>query len=405
MRYRTYAAAGLLTAIAACSASGAVDDPKPDAGGPQGDASAPELDGGAPVDATPDLDPDAERPLACGDAGFCETRLPRSELGLPLSLRSVWAVGSNDVWTVTIEGLVLHYDGTSWTTAYRANHELYAVWATPTSVWVGGEAGLLLHRNAAGQWSHTEPGHVAPIRAIYGTSDADVWLARDGASVDHFDGTTLTNYPIDIPGLRVTTIFGRPGAGTYAAGHVKGTIPGDMVQWQPYVIPDQPYVFDLSMGRISVFSASLAEKRAFVPLSGVVTGSLDDGRRIFMAGYEHSMIQAGDQTVNHSTMKYCTVGAEAPSDIKGFDVYLEYGREVDVQEFTVRAPPMLTSTAEDVWILWRMGQTLRWDGTQFNVGSLAMGYDHVPKYIFGAHRNEADVWIVGDGFALKGATP
>ena len=85
MRCVKYAVAGLLSAIAACSASGAaVDDSKT---GPEPDEK--ERDGGAPpiVDAGADrdassIDLDAERPLTCGDAGFCETKLPKSELAL-----------------------------------------------------------------------------------------------------------------------------------------------------------------------------------------------------------------------------------------------------------------------------------------------------------------------------------
>ncbi len=402
MRYRTYAAAGLLMAIAACSASGAVDEPKPEAGGPNGDAGAPSLDGG-PDDATAHLDPDAELPLVCGDAGFCETRLPKSELGLPLSVRSVWVAGSNDVWAVTREGFVLHYDGTRWNTEYKGPHELYAVWATPTSVWAGGEAGLLLHRDAGGQWSRIEPGHVAPIHAIYGTSDTDVWFTREGASVDHFDGTSLTNHSIDVPGLKVTTLFGRIGVGTYAAGYVKGTI-GDMVPNVMYVRPDQPYVFELSATSISVFNTSLTEERGFVPTRGVVTDSPDDGRRIFVMGYEHSL-QWGvsDQIYHYPSARYLVFGSESPVRIaQGGGLRLV--PEKDGQDVVVPMPPMLPAKGDDVWVFGAMGTIYRWDGSRFNVGSLAMG-DRVPKPIFGAHQNAADLWIVGDGFALKGATP
>ncbi|RYG15282.1 hypothetical protein EON82_26390, partial [bacterium] len=278
MKHRTYFAVGLLLALAACSASGSIDEPKGDAGGPA--ENVVPADAGPIDDGGPTFDFDAERPLVCGDAGFCETKLPKSDLGLPLSLRSVFAVGSNDVWSVSAEGFVLHYDGASWTVEYRANHELYAIWATATSVWAGGEKGLLFHRNAAGEWSRVESGHVAPIRAIYGSTDSDVWFTRNDSALDYFDGATLTKRAVDVPGLRITTVFGRVGVGIYALGHVGGDL-GDGGK-----ILEEPHAFELSAGNVTTFNPSLPSRLGFVPVSGFVTTSVNPDRRIFMVGYE-----------------------------------------------------------------------------------------------------------------------
>ncbi len=406
MMYRAYAAFGLLVVIAACSASGAVEEPKPNPDdNSRIDAAASESDAGAPDDASATIDLDAERPLVCGDAGFCETRLPRSDLGLPLSLRSVWVVGAKDVWSVTLEGFVLHYDGTSWTTAYKANHELYAVWATPSSVWVGGEAGLLFHRSAAGEWSRVEVGHSAPIRSIYGTGESDVWFTSHGGSVDHFDGTALTHHSLDIPGLQITTIFGRTGYGTYAAGHVKTNLPNDdqMVDFTLYHLPDQPFIFELSTAKMSTFSTALTDKRGFVPVSAVVTDSPNEDQRIFMVGYEHSKLLGNGSIVNHYTnMKYCSFGAESPVSFS--DLYVELRVSVE-PEAVARGFPILAYAWNDIRTMSLPGALFRWNGATVTTESLAMGYDFVPGAIFGAHSHGGDAWIVGDGFAVKGATP
>jgi hypothetical protein len=399
MRHRTYAAIALLIAVAACSASGAAVEPKPDPGAPDGDAAAPIDDTGPLGDASPDVDLDAERPLICGDAGFCETKLPRSDLGVPLSLRSVWMAGSKDVWSVTLEGIVLHHDGTRWSIAYRANHELYAVWATPTSVWVGGEAGLLLHRSAAGEWSRVETGHMAPIRAIYGTNDNDVWFTRQDSSVDHFDGTTLKNHATGISGLEITTVFGRPGFGTYAAGRVNGDLPGSGI------LPDQPYVLALSTANIAVFNTSLTEKRSFVPLSGFVTDSPNDDQRILLAGPSRfRLVRSG--VVSHSyTMKYCVIGSNNSAEIESLTNISSADLDPVMRQDPAWAIPALVRQWDDIRLVAHTSNLIRWDGSAFKTVSLGMGYDHPTTVVFGAHNDSTDAWMVGDGFALKGAMP
>lgn len=402
MKRRTYFAVGLLLAIAACSASGSIEQPKGDAGGPTENVvsseAGPSDDGGSTVDL------DAERPLVCGDAGFCETKLPKSDLGLPLSLRSIFAVGANDVWSVSAEGFVLHYDGASWTVEYRANHELYAVWATPTGVWAGGERGLLFHRNAAGEWSHVDSGHTAPIRAIYGSSDSDVWFTRNDGALDHFDGTTVTKHPVDIPGLRITSVFGRPGIGMYALGHVGGEL-GDGGK-----MLEEPHAFELAAGNVTPFNPSLPNRRGFVPVSGFVTTSVNPDRRIYMVGYERSYeVQPVTGLVEHFDFAHCVFGQASAIDVVKPDMpglFPFANQRQDISRHVLEMNfPGLNYKATDIRLPLYMWQVLRWNGLELTSFSLAMGRDFPPTHIFAAHAGDTESWMVGDGFALKGANP
>lgn len=389
MRQWTYAVGATLMALAACSME--ENDPGGSEPVTPEDGTAPLLD--ASIDTPDTIDANEERPLVCGDAGFCETRLPKSDTGLPLPLRAVWAASGNDVWTVSADGAVLHYDGTSWTTDYRAHHELYAVWATSTSVWVGGEGGLLLHRTAGGDWLRFEAGHVRPIRSIYGTSDDDVWFTRGDGSIDHFDGTSLTSRSIDIPGLEVTTVFGRPGFGAYATGFVAGEPAPDP---GPQSFPDQPYVFELSLAQISIFSTAFAETRGFMPIAGVVTDSPDPSKRVFVAGYERAHFVADKEYFQYYT-KYAFVGSTtivAPEP-------LTFGNPRLIPDWGIAA---LAPRWDDIRLVTDWGSVARWNGESFSRESLAMGYDVPRTTVFGAHGNVGYAWVVGDGFALKGAT-
>jgi hypothetical protein len=388
MKYRTLACAGLV-ALVACATDGTGEDPVPpthtktDQGD---DAGAPIADAG-----TGDADaPDAERPLVCSDTSVCETRIPTSDLGEPLSLRGVWVVSSNDVWTVSAQGLILHYDGTSWTTSHRANHALYSVWATASDVWAGGEQGLLLHRSADGAWKRVEASHVQPIRAIYGTSPSDVWFTGRTGAVDHFDGLKLTTFSTDVPGLRMTTIFGCPGFGTYAAGYVERPLNPNTG-----MVDHEPYIFELASTKISTFNASLTSQLGFVPVSGVTTDAPDDDHRVFLFGYQ--------DWYSTLTSSYSAFGKDTP-------VVVARTGEPSTSDPKGKPPPPPTfpvwaNAWNDIRLINGVGRVVRWNGTDFTRQEFDMGYSFVPRTVFGAHGNTVDMWIVGDGFALKGATP
>ena len=412
MKHMRYAAAALLAAMAACTATGSEDPPSAtpadDDGGPSvGDAAVAPDEDARGIDAAPDAgEPDADRPLICGDAGFCETKLPTSETGLPLSLRGVWSVAENDVWSVTDEGLVLHYDGSSWKTEYHANRPLSVVWATPTTVWVGGELGLLLNRNATGQWSQVETWHTSNIRTIAGSSDVDVWFSRADGLVDHYDGTALKSHPIDIPDLRVMSVFTGPSA-TYATGYVAGP-PATLPSGRP---PNRyPYVLELTEDGATVFNAALpttASVKGFVPVSAQVTDAPDDNQRIFLFGYFYTW---NDYYKRYDLEgRYMLLGPSSP--IKLTTVNVPNGR-TRWAATEAEPPPRQPLWAKDwsnvllpfsepyVYI-----QILRWNGSAMTPGSLAMGRDFVPRAVLGIHGHGAESWIVGDGFALKGPTP
>ena len=154
MKYIAIASASLM-ALGACATASDTDDALS-----PGVEQTRDEDGGAPVEepaaeagaadaGQADGDSGPERALACGDAGFCETRLPASQLGAPPSLRAVWSAGPNDVWSVSADGAVLHYDGTRWSRMKigglgSRRPDLTTVWtAGPGHVWVGGDGVLL----------------------------------------------------------------------------------------------------------------------------------------------------------------------------------------------------------------------------------------------------------------------
>jgi hypothetical protein len=313
-------------------------------------------------------------------------------LGEPLSLRSVWLVSSADVWSVSAEGFILHWDGATWTTMFRARHALSSVWASSTEVWAAGERGLVLHWTTGGEWTRIEPGHVEDIAGIYVSSANDVWFGHD-SGLDHFDGTTLTTYPVPIPkrwdgqpvssGLGFGALFGRPGFETYAAYATCPTCTGG-------------YVFELQPGAITEITSS-ALNIPFAPRSGVVTDAPDDDHRIFVFGY----YRAFDSSPWKREYRY--FGKTSTRVWWG-----DLGDTGLMDQTPPRRPiPSWPKEGGDVRVQTSIGVSYRWDSTDGGfvlMPSIDMGHDFVPRTVFAVHGNETETWLVGDGFALKGPT-
>jgi hypothetical protein len=67
------------------------------------------------------------------------------------SLNDVWGRSSRDVWAVGSGGTILHYDGTAWQAQFSGTSQaLHGVWGTNEHVWVVGERGVILLKDAPG---------------------------------------------------------------------------------------------------------------------------------------------------------------------------------------------------------------------------------------------------------------
>lgn len=80
-------------------------------------------------------------------------------------------------------------NGTGWVAMNSGTmNTLYSAWgSSPTSVWVGGVSGTLLHWNGA-QWQARASGTTDSLRTLSGTSETSIF-ARAGWTLRHFDGS------------------------------------------------------------------------------------------------------------------------------------------------------------------------------------------------------------------------
>lgn len=224
-----------LAIVAGCADSEETPETEDAAPQPHLDATLPESDSEAPAaddasrDATVDTGADTSDPSrTCSDDGFCQTPLPAKlkDLATPQVLADVWSDGEGTAWSVTKEGRILRWDGSTWTVAREGTDELDTIWGSgPTDIWAGGSKGILHGSGATSAtltWTEVPslPGDAeSPILTFWGTSATDIW-AGGGRNIAppnpspyvgrllHFDGTTWSADPAAPTDVRYRRFWG-----------------------------------------------------------------------------------------------------------------------------------------------------------------------------------------------------
>jgi hypothetical protein len=144
----------------------------------------------------------------------------RLSASAPRGLNGVWGTSGNDVFAVGVAGLILHYNGSTWSQMPSGTtSHLSGVWGrSSTDVFAAGyeaSAIVILHYDGS-DWSEMGRYPGTSVRRIWGSSDRDVFvLDYYGVNLLHYDGTTWR--PMRIEGnSRIWDIWGRSSDDLYA---------------------------------------------------------------------------------------------------------------------------------------------------------------------------------------------
>jgi len=122
-----------------------------------------------------------------------------------VNLVNIWGTSSSDVFAVGVGGMILHYDGSTWSIMDSGTaNELLGIWGTSSSdVYAVGTGGLVLHYDG-NDWSSMTSGTTSELISIGGSSASDVFAvgAVAGplgyASILHYNGSTWSDMTGDI---------------------------------------------------------------------------------------------------------------------------------------------------------------------------------------------------------------
>lgn len=150
--------------------------------------------------------------------------------GTSQTLMGVWGRSARDVHVVG-HGLVLHHDGSAWTTTPVAGR-LAAVGGSADDVFASGEEGLLLRCREDG-WRAVPSGVEGNIDGLWGVSAKDVFAVADDGSILRWDGTTWTAETGD--GKPLAGVWGASARDVFAVGFEGTVLHRDGRAWSPMV--------------------------------------------------------------------------------------------------------------------------------------------------------------------------
>ena len=109
-------------------------------------------------------------------------------------LEGIWGSSSSDVFAVGRDGVILHYDGTTWTSMNSGTTKwLKDIWGSSSSdAFAVGVLGTILHYDGA-SWSKMDSGTTYMLRSVWGTTSSDVFVVGWNGLILHYDGSTWSS--------------------------------------------------------------------------------------------------------------------------------------------------------------------------------------------------------------------
>ena len=133
-------------------------------------------------------------------------------------LNSVWGSSSSDVFAVGDGGTILQYNGEAWSTVTSGTtNQLNSVWGSSSSdVFAAGVTGTILHYDGKA-WSIMTSGTTNQLNSIWGNSSSDVFAVGDGGIILRYNGetwSTITSGTMN----QLNSVWGSSSSDVFAVG-------------------------------------------------------------------------------------------------------------------------------------------------------------------------------------------
>ena len=111
---------------------------------------------------------------------------------------------AHDIYAVGQGGLIVHFDGSTWTEMATGVKDTLRAIDGPVAV---GDNGVVLRRNGS-SWKAENTGTTASLNAVCYLGDNDVWAVGDGGQVIHYDGSEWKVYLRTLYTVDLTAVWG-----------------------------------------------------------------------------------------------------------------------------------------------------------------------------------------------------
>ena len=138
------------------------------------------------------------------------------------TLYSVWGSSSQDVFAVGGNYVqILHFDGNEWSImkSSKVAQNLYGVWGySPNDVFAVGDGGIILRYDGE-SWSKMESGTTRTLYAIWGNSKDNIYAAGQAGTLLHFDGMNWASIYLGSVSTTLYDIWGSSSDDVYIVGN------------------------------------------------------------------------------------------------------------------------------------------------------------------------------------------
>ncbi len=360
--------------------AGMEDSPIPTPTGDDVEGGSSNEDAGARADGSTDV----EAGLPACTVDWCDTALPIPDGG-SLRLMDVWVGSSTNVWTVSAEGKVLRWDGTTWSVVWSTDKTLYGVWGDQDgTIWVVGAAGTIFRGPNGANFTAVSNGGVTLdlVGICEGPRDAEharsLAIVGAGNRVLQWNGTTAENGD---PVWDVSSFA--PTSGREPVLHAITCVGHDV-----WVSGMWNEIGDTG-GRIFVRYDGEPSWTRIRPMHA--SSTTDTYWAIWAAGPEHIWVR-GSQNITYAT----------PNTDGGSPLWRSERSNMGGANTDRRISAAWGSNPSDVWIASMNGRIHHWDGSKLSITATAKSWDVLSSNLHGVHGSGPnDVWVVGDNVALR----
>lgn len=114
-------------------------------------------------------------------------------------LLDIWGIDATDVFAVSREGNILHYDGSVWSKMLieGRSERLWAVWGSSSkNMFTVGDRGRILHYDGNGdrQWTLMDSTVEVELRSVWGTGTDNVYAVGEDGTILHYNGNKESSW-------------------------------------------------------------------------------------------------------------------------------------------------------------------------------------------------------------------